>query len=184
MNNARLLISIIFLAIMAWLWAPYFIKEEQPVVDAQEDIAMPDYIANGLRQRNYNDKGTLSHSVYAERMEMFDELGFTHFTKPEFTLYNNGERWRLTADEATLYNNNILILENNVIATNLVVGAMIEQVKATAIEIDIDAQKMESEQAVELRGPDLVIIGQGLKADINAEIVELIKHTRTVYYDQ
>ncbi|WP_462157116.1 LPS export ABC transporter periplasmic protein LptC [Pseudoalteromonas sp. GB56] len=184
MNNARLLISIIFLAIMAWLWAPYFMKQEQTVVKTDQAIATPDYTATGLRQRSYNDQGALSHSVYAEQMEMFEELGFTHFRKPEFTLYNDGERWRLTADEATLYNNNILILENNVVATNLLEGAMIEQVKAAAIQIDIDAQRMESEQSVELRGPDVLITGQGLKADINTEIVELIKHTRTVYYDQ
>ncbi|WP_105188007.1 LPS export ABC transporter periplasmic protein LptC [Pseudoalteromonas sp. T1lg48] len=184
MNMARVLISIVFIALMAWLWAPYYMQSEKTVRSSNDTIATPDYIATGLRQSSYNDQGALSHTVYAEHMELFDELGFTHFRKPVFTLYNDGERWRVTADEATLYNNNILILENNVVATNLIPGAMIEKVQAAAIQIDIDAQRMESEQSVELRGPDLLITGQGLKADINTEIVELIKHTRTVYYDQ
>ncbi|KJY97696.1 LPS export ABC transporter periplasmic protein LptC [Pseudoalteromonas ruthenica] len=184
MNAARALISLLFIVAMAWLWYPYFMKSTDDGVAQQDYIATPDYIATGLSQTSYNDQGELSHTVYAEEMELYQELGFTHFTKPVFTLYGETENWQVNADEATLYNNNILILENNVTATNLKEGAMIEKVSAEAIQVDIDSQRMESEQAVILSGPNMKITGQGLKADLNTEIVELTEHTRTIYYDQ
>ena len=182
MNAARALISLLFIVAMAWLWYPYFMKSTDDGVAQQDHIATPDYIATGLSQTSYNDQGELSHTVYVGNGAVSRVI--THFTKPVFTLYGETENWQVNADEATLYNNNILILENNVTATNLKEGAMIEKVSAEAIQVDIDSQRMESEQAVVLSGPNMKITGQGLKADLNTEIVELTEHTRTIYYDQ
>ena len=184
MNAARLILCVVFVAVMTWLWYPYFTKPTPVQGDADDQAAVPDYIATSLSQSIFNDQGQLSHKVYAEQMQMFEELGYTYFEQPRFTLFNDGASWEVTAQEATLYKNNILILENDVIATNLKEGAMINKVQAAAIEIDIDAHRMESAQPVELTGPNVMIKGQGLKADMDTEIVELNNHSKTVYYDQ
>jgi len=92
--------------------------------------------------------------------------------------------WQINAAEATLYENNQLILEGNVTAINLTDNAMIDHINADNIQVDIELQTMSSEQPVELVGPDLKITGRGLKADLKAEVIELINHTRTIYYDQ
>ncbi|TMP76803.1 LPS export ABC transporter periplasmic protein LptC, partial [Pseudoalteromonas sp. S983] len=43
---------------------------------------------------------------------------------------------------------------------------------------------MHSDLPVEIVGPHLNVKGQGLNADLNTDIIELINHTRTIYYDQ
>ena len=36
----------------------------------------------------------------------------------------------------------------------------------------------------EERKDDLKIVGKGLEADLKTEVIKLINHTRTIYYDQ
>ena len=117
-------------------------------------------------------------------MELYQQLGFTFFEKPIFTLYNEKQTWRINADEATLYEDKQLILEGNVVAKNLVDNAMIDNINADNIEVDIKALTMRSEQPVVVTGPNLKIVGKGLEADLKTEVIKLINHTRTIYYDQ
>ncbi len=184
MNNARLLLSIVFTAIMIWLWYPYFSQDNSRPNNSADSIIVPDYIASELKQTSYDESGAISHKVTAEKMELYQELGFTHFSKPTFTLFSEQETWQLSADEATLYENKTLILERNVVAVNLTPEAMIDKITADNIRIDIKSSVMNSEQPVVLTGPNLKITGKGLRADLKAEIIELINHTRTIYYDQ
>ena len=78
----------------------------------------------------------------------------------------------------------MLILEGDVKALNLTEGAMISQISADHIQVDITQRAMRSDLPVEIVGPHLNIKGQGLNADLNTDIIELINHTRTIYYDQ
>ncbi|WP_404342446.1 LPS export ABC transporter periplasmic protein LptC [Pseudoalteromonas mariniglutinosa] len=184
MNIARILLSIVFICCMAWLWYPYLSQPINTAVNEEELIAKPDYTATALKQTAYDQKGKISHKVTAEKMELYQQLGFTFFQRPIFTLYNEQQIWQVSAVEATLYENNQLIFEGDVIAKNLTHNGMIENINAENIQVDIKLMTMFSQQPVILTGPNLEITGKGLKADLKAEIVELTNHTRTIYYDQ
>ena len=184
MNSARLILSVLFIGFMAWLWLPYFSQTTTTVKNQEDVIAKPDYTAVALKQTAFDAQGKISHKVTAAKMELYQQLGFTYFEKPIFTLYNQQQTWQINAQEATLYENNQLILEGNVVAKNLTNNAMIEHINADNILVDIEHQTMSSEQPVELIGPNLKITGRGLHADLKAEVIELINHTRTIYYDQ
>lgn len=183
MSHARILLLLIFVAIMSWLWSPFLSQTVAPTNNEQDMFTQPDYIATDLQQSIYSDTGQLTHSVKALKVEMFQELGFSHFQSPIFTLYNQSQNWQLTANEATLYDNNTLILEGDVVATNLDNSSMISHINASHIRVDITTKLMRSEQPVVLSGPKLTMTGQGLIADMNADTIELNNHTRTVYYE-
>ncbi|WP_338365936.1 LPS export ABC transporter periplasmic protein LptC [uncultured Pseudoalteromonas sp.] len=184
MNAARVIISVLFIGCMVWLWYPYFSQTNAVPEQEPEIIAKPDYTAIELKQTTYDEQGKISHKVTAAKMELYEQLGFTFFEKPIFTLYNEQQTWRINADEATLYEDRQLILEGNVVAKNLIDNAMIDNINADNIEVDIKALTMHSEQPVVVTGPNLKIVGKGLEADLKTEVIKLINHTRTIYYDQ
>lgn len=184
MNAARIILSVLFISCMVWLWYPYFTKVNLPQQTEADIIAKPDYTAIELKQTAYDENGKISHKVTAARMELYQELGFTFFDKPIFTLYNNKQTWRINANEATLYEGRQLILEGNVVASNLTDNAMIDKINADNIQVDIKLLTMQSEQPVIVTGPNLKITGKGLEADLKTEVIKLINHTRTIYYDQ
>jgi len=184
MNAARIILSVLFISCMVWLWYPYFTQVNLPQQTEADIIAKPDYTAIELKQTAYDENGKISHKVTAARMELYQELGFTFFDKPIFTLYNNKQTWRINANEATLYEGGQLILEGNVVASNLTDNAMIDKINADNIQVDIKLLTMQSEQPVIVTGPNLKITGKGLEADLKTEVIKLINHTRTIYYDQ
>lgn len=182
--SARIALTIIFCIAMAWLWLPHLFtdqKENKPV----EPVAVPpDYIATDLKQTNFNTDGVVSHKVMAKKMSMYQSLDFTHFEKPQFTIYSEDGVWQLTADEATLYESERLILEQNVIAKSLTPNAMLDTITAKSVEYSISKKLMTSDTEVKMTGPGLEIIGQGLIANLEQDVVKLINHTKTTYYDQ
>ena len=184
MNAARIILSVLFIGCMVWLWYPYFTQVNLPQQTEADIIAKPDYTAIELKQTAYDENGKISHKVTAARMELYQELGFTFFDKPIFTLYNNKQTWRINANEATLYEGRQLILEGNVVASNLTDNVMIDKINADNIQVDIKLLTMQSEQPVIVTGPNLKITGKGLEADLKTEVIKLINHTRTIYYDQ
>mgnify|MGYP003114037453 FL=1 len=184
MNVARIILSVLFISCMVWLWYPYFTKVDITASEETQVIAKPDYTAIELKQTAYNEQGKVSHKVTAVKMELYQQLGFTFFEKPIFTLYNEQQTWRINADEATLYDDRQLVLEGNVKAQNLADNAMIDTITAQTINVDIKLLTMQSQQPVVITGPNLKITGKGLEADLKTEVIKLINHTRTLYYDQ
>ena len=175
----------LFIGLMIWLWYPYFSKKEITQTNNQNELAKrPDYIATDLQQTNYAEDGLKSYTVIAKVMKLYQELKYSWFEKPEFILYNGVQNWHISADEANLYDDNILILEGDVVANNLTKNAMITHIKASSIRIDINTKTMASDLNVELLGPSLNITGKGLTADLNSEVIKIINNTRTVYHDK
>ena len=96
--SARIALSILFTIAMLWLWLPYFFAPKEQIQIVKPITNIPDYIATDLKQTYFSDLGTVSHKVTAEKMSMYQELGFTHFVKPQFTIhYLCGFLWIATA---------------------------------------------------------------------------------------
>ncbi|MEI5639753.1 MULTISPECIES: LPS export ABC transporter periplasmic protein LptC [unclassified Pseudoalteromonas] len=184
MTVLRVILLIVFAAIMVWMWSPMFNQDTSRKSQGDEPLAKPDYVATALQQTTYSENGLLNYQVTADKMELYQDLGFSHFEKPIFTLYNGEQNWRISALEATLYENNTLILEGQVLAQNLVPNAMISDINADNVRVDIKQKLMKSEHPVIITGPSVKITGKGLHADLHNQVIELINHTKTIYYDQ
>lgn len=182
--SARIVLIILFVIVMAGLWIPYFYMPKKPVPKVDEIASVPDYIAIDLKQTNFDENGRISHQVMASKMSMYQELGFTHFEQPRFTIFSDDGIWQLSAAEATLYDGDKLILEQDVSAQNLTPDAMLNLIEAASIEYLISTKLMTSTTSVTMSGPGLKVTGQGLNANLESEIIKLINHTKTSYYDK
>jgi len=181
----RLGLSILALFILALLMYIPIWMEEEPALqrDQSLDALKPAYKAKNLTTTLYNQFGQLNHKVFASSMEHYDQLGFVLFQQPRYTLFTENalSPWEVTAVEGTLYNNNLIQLENNVIIENQSVDDFVRTIRTEFIEINLDTKQMTSDQPVEIRGLQYVINSNGFNANLRTQKYELIDHVQTTY---
>ena len=181
----RLGFSISALFVLALLmYIPTWMADEPKLQrDQSLDALKPAYTAKNLTTTLYNLDGQLNHKVFASSMEHFDQLGFVLFQQPRYTLYSDNAKapWEVTASEGTLYNNELIQLENDVIIENQSVDDFVKTIRTEFIEINLDTKQMTSDQPVEIRGSQYVINSNGFNANLRTQKYELIDHVQTTY---
>jgi len=183
MNRLAVSIILVFAAVFA-LYLPTWLEDEKQVVVSDKDAALlPNYEATNLRSKLFDKKGNLTHQVSAEKMEHFDMLGFVNFAQPEYTIYlqTSGDRWRLTADEGTFYDDNRIELTNAVQVTNLQPNEYIQTISTNFIEIELGTKTISSDQPLVIKGANLIINGIGFEANLETQKYELKNHVQTEY---
>ena len=145
----RLGLSISALFILALLmYVPTWMEEQPESQGSSENGALkPAYKAKNLTTTLYNQEGELNHKVFAESMEHYDQLGFVLFQQPKYTLYteNATSPWVVTAQEGTLYNNDLIQLENQVIIENQTSDDFVKSLSTEYIQINLDTKQMTSD---------------------------------------
>ncbi|NDV89627.1 LPS export ABC transporter periplasmic protein LptC [Alteromonas sp. 345S023] len=182
-NRLGLSISALFvLALLMYL--PIWMEEAPEQASANGlDALKPAYKAKNLTTTLYNQDGQLNHKVFARSMEHYDQLGFVLFQQPRYTLYteNAASPWEVTATEGTLYNNELIQLENNVQIENQTEDDFVKTITTAFIEINLNTKQMTSDQPVEIRGLQYVINSNGFNANLRTQEYELIDHVQTIY---
>ena len=137
----RLGVSISALFILAMLmYLPTWMEEEPEITGSQQSDALkPAYKAKNLTTTLYNQEGQLNHKVFATSMEHYDQLGFVLFQQPKYTLYteNASSPWVVTAQEGTLYNNELIQLENSVVIENQTSDDFVKSLSTEYIQINL-----------------------------------------------
>lgn len=171
------LLSVLFYGVTQWRSS----LVEQP--DAIDSELIPDFIAEELKSDIYNLTGKLSHKIDAQRMEHYTSLEFTHFEFPNYTLFpkNDSAPWLISANEATLYNNNRVILENRVRLLATEKNSLIQEIHCKYLEMDLNTHIISSDQTVVIKGKDFTMHGSGLIIDLNTKQMTLTEHVQTIY---
>ncbi len=169
----------------------------------------PDFIAEALKTDIYTDSGVLSHAIIADRMEHYAKLEVTHFELPKYTLYpqtssvktnttsttstdlpnialtnddlTKNSPWKLSAQEATLYKNNRVILNHRVHLSATDKNSLIQEIHCKYLELDLNTNIISSDQTVMVQGKDFTMYGSGLIIDLNTKQMTLTEHVRTIY---
>jgi lipopolysaccharide export system protein LptC len=172
-----LLISALVYGIIEWRNAS--IEEDILIVNEQR----PDFIAEQLQSKIYSELGKLSHTIEAERMEHYADLAVSYFEFPHYTLYpqKQGQPWKVSALEATLYKDNRVELKNKVNIKATEIDSLIKEIHCKTIALDLKTNIISSEQAVVVIGKDFTMYGSGLIIDLNTKQMTLTKHERTIY---
>jgi len=182
-NRLGLSISALFtLALLMYL--PTWMKEEPTLArDKSLDALQPAYTAKNITTTLYDKDGALNHKVFARAMEHYDQLGFVLFQQPRYTLYSDNAKapWEVTAVEGTLYNNELIQLENNVLIENQSQDDFVRTIQTAFIEINLNSKQMASDEPVEIRGLQYVINSNGFNANLRTQEYELIDHVQTIY---
>jgi lipopolysaccharide export system protein LptC len=178
LSISGLFILALLMYLPTWMEAPEEVKG-----NGELDALKPAYKAKNLTTTLYNQDGQLNHKVFAESMEHYDQLGFVLFQKPRYTLYtdNATSPWVVTAAEGTLYNNELIQLENNVLIENQTSDDFVKTITTQYIQINLDNKQMTSDQAVEILGTQYVIQSNGFNANLRTQEYELIDHVQTTY---
>ena len=183
MNRLGLSIAALFVLILL-VYTPVWMSEsDKPQNNAGNGALKPAYTAKNLTTTIYDDNGKLNHQVFAETMEHYDQLGFVLFQQPKYTVYmDDGETpWQVTANEGTLYNNNLIELESEVSIKNLQPDEFVNTISTDFIKINLDDKTLSSDQPVVIRGTEFVVNSNGIKGDLSSQEYELIDHVQTTY---
>ena len=92
--------------------------------------------------------------------------------------------WQVTSEQAVLYPDDKLILEHRVELRNMSIDPLFTRIETNAVELLFNNNTLQSNEQVRIFGLGFQITGQGMLADLNAQNIELKKHTKTVYYNE
>ncbi len=182
-NRLGLSISALFILSLL-MYIPTWMEEQPETQGSSENDALkPAYKAKNLTTTLYNQDGELNHKVFAESMEHYDQLGFVLFQQPKYTLYteNASSPWVVTAQEGTLYNNELIQLENSVVIENQTSDDFVKRLSTEYIQINLETKQMTSDQPVEILGTQYLILSNGFNANLRTQEYELLDHVQTTY---
>lgn len=147
---------------------------------------LPDYIAETLTLRIYDEQGFLADQLDAKRLEHFEQLGFTQFSAPRYTLFNNEHlaAWEISSLEGLWFPDDKIILEQNVLVRNLLPEQMIEQLSTHSLQLLLPEKTLHTHDKVRIIGPGFYILARGMQADLNQHLLKLHQHLETVYFNE
>jgi lipopolysaccharide export system protein LptC len=183
MNRVGFSILILFVLIVVVFNLPLRNTTSDTVLpSSQPALLNPTYRALNLSSQRFTEDGQLSHTIDAELMEHYDELGFMVFTKPIFTLYvNDGNRYTITAAEGTLYDNNRVLLETNILIQSQNPDDFIQQIEAQYVELDLNTKALRSDKAIVLSGVEFSMHSRGLEANLVEKQFALVDHVQSKF---
>lgn len=174
----RLVILGLFLLVSILLWWPAFQNPSQTPDESDMEI-VPDFTAKMLHQELFNADGELSQEVFSQSMEHYAELSLTHFVRPEFIIYQDKQPfWRMSAKIGDIQDG-VLTLDQEVKMVQLSDNKMVKFITTEFLEINLETNKVTTDNPIKIEGEKLTILGQGLEADLTLGKVSLTKHVET-----
>jgi lipopolysaccharide export system protein LptC len=184
MNPLRLIVTALFFSAM-WLMWQTLQQNRTPVSNkVNQASATPDFVAVDLHQTVFNEQGKRTQRLSAQKMTYYKTIDKAEFESVVMVLQSseNKGRWQISSDSGILYNNQRLLLEQNVNAENLTLSDPIERIVGEQVYINSQDSTMKSDHPVTLYGDGVKIEGSGMTADLNEEKIELVKHAKTIYH--
>ncbi len=183
MNKLNSLAFFIFLIAVSSYAVIEWLGDKDKQADVFFDELTPEFIAEHLKSDIFGDNGQLNYVINADRMEHYADLAVTHFEQPKYTLYpkNNALPWKMSANEATLYDNNRVILENRVRLYATDKNSLIQEINGKHLELDLKTNIISSEHTILIKGKGFTMYGSGLIVDLNTTQMTLTEHVQTIY---
>ncbi|WP_440876214.1 LPS export ABC transporter periplasmic protein LptC [Thalassotalea sp. PLHSN55] len=183
MNKLNSLAFSIFLIAVSTYAVLEWMENKDKTAEVISTDLVPEFIAENLQSDIFNEDGQLSYVIDAQRMEHFSDLSLTNFELPRYTLYpkNNSLPWKMSANEATLYDNNRVILKNRVRLYATDKNSLIQEINGKYLELDLNTNIISSEQTILIKGKGFTMYGSGLIVDLNTTQMTLTEHVQTIY---
>ncbi|UTP72827.1 LPS export ABC transporter periplasmic protein LptC [Alteromonas sp. LMIT006] len=183
MNRVGFSIFVLFILVIIVYNLPISVNSnKQQTNENQPSLLTPTYLAEELFSQRFNEAGLISHEINAKRMEHYAELGFMVFTQPRYTIFlADGSQYIISAQEGTLYDDNRMLLENNIVIQSQNETDFIQQISAEYIEMNLDTKALSSNSAIVLRGKEFSMHSNGLDANLAQKRFALLEHTHTEF---
>lgn len=183
-----LILAALAVALLMLFWRP-FSSPEQQQKELDRTELQPDFVAEGLLTSIFNPQGKLEHRIESTRMAHYSVVGLTELTRPTYVTTivddeGNSQVWQLRADKGSYYNDERLLLEDNVRITNQDDEAFVQAMETEYLMVQMATQEVTTDHPVLIYGPQFEVRGLGLRANFQAQQMELTEHVQTVYYPQ
>lgn len=179
------ILAILFVLGALLIWRPF--DDAETTADNPEFREIPpDFIAEGLVTRVYNTEGELVHRINAAKMTHYSPIGLTELAAPEYSVQAKGQaaQWRVVAEQGSFYDDKTLVLERDIIISRLDDSDYLERIETSYLTIDTIAETMITDEPVAIFGENFEVRGNGMKADLRAETLELNEHVQTIFVVQ
>ena len=183
MNRVGYAIIILFCTVAVVYFLPFTPSPQNSTKGPETtDLLTPTYRAEGINSFLYGNDGVLIHQVTASEMNHFTELGFMVFTQPEYDIFvADGTEYAIHADSATLYEDNRVVLEDNIVIQSMNIDDFIRQITAQYLQMDMVSKDINSDTLIELTGPEFSMLSNGLTGNLARKQFALTEHVKTVF---
>lgn len=181
-RRITLILVLLFGAGLLLVWRP-FSDDTDAGNTATKQAMRPDFTAYGLETRIFESDGLLAHKVRSDKMAHYNQIGLTELEQPIYTVFSEHgvALWEIGAEQGTFYDDQTLVLERHVEIRALEPDTRIQRVLTEYLIVDLKNESMSTEHPVSIHGPRLLIRGNGMSADLNAERMELRRHVKTIF---
>lgn len=183
MSRIHLSLGILFVVLITIYFNMVADNKEPQVIDDTPEAWNPNYQARNMKSTLYNESGSVNHRVFAASMEHYEILGFTLFEEPQYTIYTDETEspWQIAAKEGTLYSDQRIELEQNVLLQSLNEQDFVQTIETSFVEIDLLNKTAKSDNPVTITGQDFVIKSNGVSVNLLTRKLELRDHVETIY---
>ncbi|MDF7666341.1 LPS export ABC transporter periplasmic protein LptC [Orbaceae bacterium ESL0727] len=181
--NKKNLISVL-LIIIALVVYYYYTESDTATVSETVNLSnQPIYQSDSMTTDIYDLSGEILYKITSANVKHFDNSNNTEFDSPTFTLYDNqhSATWHIQAKQATLTNDKLLYLYQNVQLDNLTPNAQLQQVKTDNVVVDLATQLVTSKDPVTIKGLGFSSTGVGLLGDLQAKTAKILENVKTYY---
>lgn len=181
MTRTIVLIGLFFISCALFFWNPFWSVTQQKVTP-QNNVYLPDFTANDMTLRRFDEAGYLSSLVKAQKMEYYSD-NVTTFIKPSYIIYpkNGKPRWKIDADNGIFDQQNRVVLNNNVIISAIDPKESLQKLYTSYLEVNLTSMQVTSDKEIKIEGTQYNATGTGLRADLNLRQFELIKDIQATY---
>ncbi|MBZ9612214.1 LPS export ABC transporter periplasmic protein LptC [Rheinheimera maricola] len=183
MRKVLPMLVLILTSIAAYLW---FEPDDSNSMLRTDQELMPDYVATDVTRTLFNAEGYRADSVAAAQLEHFEQLGFTQFDQPVYTLFNAEHKpsWQASSRSAIWFPQDRVILEQDVVIESLLQSELVRRIETSTLEMLFPDNRLQNNQPVYIQGDGFFIEGIGLRADLTEKTLQLIQHNKTVYRNE
>lgn len=182
----RKTIPFILLLLTFLLWL-YFKPE---ITLPKQDKHQPTNIAFNASNIHTDETGNISYKLFSDKTTNFAESNKTIFENPKVIVYVANEKnnettvWQINSKDGILYQQNKLVLTNDVWLKNLSLDQLVQTMTTQKLTLFLDKKEMGSENLVTWQGPQMRQQGIGMWGSLITEELIVKNNIKAVYLNE
>lgn len=150
-------------------WSVYYLMDKDVKSESQvtPNMELPLFSGQQLHNISYNENGLRSYIITSKSLDHYAQSGDTVFNNPVLQIFKQGTEleWEIKAKKGTLTKEQVLTLNDDVLATNLLEDAGFKLLSTAQMNIQLDNRDFWTDNTVFLMGPQFETTGNAMKGN-------------------
>ncbi|WP_294964298.1 LPS export ABC transporter periplasmic protein LptC [uncultured Gilliamella sp.] len=182
--NRKNLVCILLIIIVVGVYYNYQNDNDRLITQPNADLSnQPVYQSDDMITNIFDISGEMMYKIESSKVKHFDNSNNTEFELPKFTLYDeeHSATWLIRAKKATLTNDKLIYLYEDVQLDNLTPDAQLKQVNTDNAVVDLTTLLVTSKDPVIINGTGFYSTGIGLSGDLHTKTANILENVKTFY---